>query len=157
MTEQSKLSKCGAIGAEALKKWHSEHPEGSRCTHGATSVHVRKRYSDLRTREGKQLRGIIRDLEADLGELSAGQRLLLDSVRSRLIVLLQISKFADKQVSLVSPEGELLPCLAKPFNSYAEGMRRDLETLYNATRRPSRVLDLESYLRSKKVDGGNAE
>lgn len=82
-------------------------------THGATSVHVRARYSDFRTREGKHLRGILRDLEDDLGELSAGQRLLLDSVRSRLIVLLQISKFADKQASIISADGELIPILGK--------------------------------------------
>jgi len=133
-----------------LKKWHSEHPEGSRCTHGAKSVHVRRLYSDGRTREGKQLRGIIRDLEADLGELSAGQRLLLDSVRSRLIVLLQISKYADKQVSLISPAGELLPVLAKSYGSYAEGLRKDVEWLYSmASRRPSRVMDLEAYLKAK--------
>jgi hypothetical protein len=152
MKEESKLSKCGAIGAKALIKWHSEHPEGPGFKHGATSYHIRRKYSDLRTREGKQLRGIMRDLADDLGELSAGQRLLLDSIRSRLIVLFQISKYADRQPSLISPEGDLLPCLARSYGTYAEGLRRDLETLYNATRRPARVPDLEAYLRAKQVN-----
>jgi hypothetical protein len=107
-------------------------------THGAWCRQVRQRYSDLRTREGKQLHQIMSDLVADLGgpaELTAGQRLLLDNIKAKLIVLLQISKFVDQQDSVITSDGALLPCLGRGFTTYSESVRRDIEALYVAIKK----------------------
>ena len=59
----------------------------------------------------------------------------------------------DKQPSVLTDEGELLPALKNSYLGYSESLRRDVEWLYNmAARRPSRLMDLETYLKAKKVD-----
>lgn len=151
----------GRNGAEALKKWHSEHPEGSRAAHGATSAHFRKRYSDLRTVEGKTLRGAIEALVSDLGgngNLSAGQQLILSRVREKLITLALIGNWIDRQPDLLTASGDLVPVLKNSYLGYTESLRRDVEMLYSlASRRPSRTVDLESYIAGKKAAKGNGE
>jgi hypothetical protein len=125
--------------------------------HGAFSSHIRKRYSDKRTREGRQLESVIQGLIADLGgadNLSAAQLLLLDSLRSKIIVIFQISGFVDRQASIVTEKGELLPCLGRNFTSYCESVRRDLEALFAVGRRPARV----SYEKAlKAIEGGKRD
>lgn len=106
--------------------------------HGAFSTHTRKRYSDKRTSEGKQLAGIIQGIVDDLGGpegLTASQRLLLDGIRSKLVVILQVGKYADEQKSLIDPDGQVLACLRSTFLSYQESLRRDLECLHGLDRR----------------------
>ena len=98
--------------------------------HGAWSKHFRKRYTDARTREGKRLQAAIRNLTEEYGpDLSAAQCLLLDRIREKLIVLFQIGLYVDRQPSVVTSEGALLPCLGKGYTTYAESLRRDLEAL----------------------------
>ena len=59
----------------------------------------------------------------------------------------------DAQPSVLTDEGELLPALKNSYLGYSESLRRDVEWLYNmAARRPSRLMDLETYLKAKKVD-----
>ena len=147
----------GRNGAEALKKWHSEHPEGSRCTHGRTSRHFRKRYSDARTVEGRGLRAALDALSEDLGgDLGAGQLLILSRVREKLITLSCIGEWIDRQPSVLTDAGELLPALKNSYLGYSESLRRDVEWLYSmASRRPSRTVDLESYIAGKKAAKGN--
>lgn len=101
-------------------------------THGADSKVVRQRYSDKRTREGKRLAAILDELRQEVGpDLSAGQCLLLDRIREKLIVLIQIGAYVDKQQSVITAEGALLPCLGKGYTTYAESLRRDIEALYS--------------------------
>ncbi|MBW2148425.1 MAG: hypothetical protein JRG73_18790 [Deltaproteobacteria bacterium] len=69
-----------------------EKPAGARLKHGAWRQHFRKRYGDARTKEGRQLREIIKALTQDLGEISAGQAILLDRIKEKIIVLIQIGK-----------------------------------------------------------------
>ena len=63
--------------------------------HGGYSRRCRLRYGDLRTREGRMLAGAMKGLHDDLGELNAGQRILIDRVKEKLIVLVQIGRFVD--------------------------------------------------------------
>ena len=105
--------------------------------HGARSGYVRQRYSDLRTREGKQLRAVMDALVDDLGghdNLSAGQRLLLDAIQSKLIVVLQIGKYADQQSEIIR-DGNLLPVLGKNYLAYLNSLRLALEQLYKGNSR----------------------
>jgi len=98
--------------------------------HGAWSVHVRERYSDERTTEGKRLKAVIQGLADDHGpDLTTAQCLLLDRIREKLIVLECIGRYVDKQKDAVTKTGELLPCLGKGYTVYAESLRRDLEAL----------------------------
>jgi hypothetical protein len=142
-------------GQGNLARWLEEHPQRGNLRHGAWSKHVRKRYSDLRTTEGQRLENVIRGLIADLGgnsEISSAQRLLLDNVRSKLIVLFQISSHVDKQESLINEKGELLPCLGKNYTSYAESLRRDLEALFSIRRKTAPLSYNEAM---KKLNEGN--
>jgi len=118
--------------------------------HGAHSEHVHKRYGDHRYREAKELRSIIQELVTDLGgqeALTAAQTLLLDNIRSKLIVVLQISKYVQSQESIITDGGEPLPCLGRNYTTYAESLRRDLETLFAIRRKPAR----QSYEKAMKL------
>ncbi len=99
---------------------------------------IRRKYEDRRTTEGRQLSAIMADLVADLGGaevLTAPQRLLLENIRSKLIVLFQISKYISQQESIITATGELLPCLGRNYTTYSEALRRDLEALFGIKRR----------------------
>ena len=152
--EDKKYSKRGVIGMETLRKWQAEHPEGNRLTHGRTSRHFRRKYSDGRTVQGKALKGALDALSDDLGgDLGAGQLLILSRVREKLITLSCIGEWIDRQPSVLTDQGELLPVLKSSYLGYSESLRKDVEWLYSmASRRPSRVPDLEAYLKAKKVD-----
>jgi hypothetical protein len=122
--------------------------------HGAYSKHFRKRYSDARTTEGRQLRAVINGLITDLGgmpNLTAGQLLILDRIKEKLVVLTQIGQYVDKQPSAITDGGDLLPCLGRGYTGYSEAVRRDVLALYEiASRKPSPVSDLAAYLKQKK-------
>ncbi len=124
--------KATAAGRQNLLDWKATHPEGSRLTHGAYSNGVRRRYGDKRYREGKQLDAIMKALIEDCGgqdKLTASQSLILDSIKSKIMVLFQISKYVDLQPCIIDKEGNLLPCLGRGFTTYSEALRRDLEAL----------------------------
>jgi hypothetical protein len=153
-----KTSKTSAkAGKKNLKKWQAENPEEAKTSslkHGAYSSQVRQRYTDERTAEGKRLVTVMKGLVNDLGgadSISAAQSLLLDSVRSKLIVLFQISHYVDHQETIFSDKGELIPCLGRNYTTYAESLRRDLEVLFSVKRKPT----LLSYDKALKVlEGG---
>lgn len=114
------------------KRTEDELKQDRRIKHGGYSAQTRKRYSDERTTEGKQLRQIIKDLTDDLGgpsSLTAAQRLLLDTLQSKLIVILQIGKFVDSQPEIIRG-GELLPVLGKNYLAYLNSIRLTLAELY---------------------------
>ena len=121
----------------------------------ARITHFRKRYSDGRTTEGKYIRSVIKSLADDLGgiaNLSPGQRLIMDRLREKIVTVVQIAKFVDRQPSIITDSGELLPCLGRGYTTYAESIRRDLQALYElADRRPSRVPSLDDYLKQAKT------
>lgn len=125
-------------GAANLQKWKQENPAGGAVTHGAFSKNVRARYGDGRTQEAKRLNTVIKNLIDDLGgakNISAPQSLLLDNIRSKLIVLFQISQYVDNQETIINKDGDLVSCLGKNFTTYSESLRRDLEALYSIKRK----------------------
>ena len=106
--------------------------------HGAYSRGIRRKYTDLRTIEGKQLRDAINGIIEDLGgieNISNAQRLILDGVKGKLIVLFQVGKYVDKTESLVDENGALLTCLSRSYVQYTESIRRDMEALYGIGRK----------------------
>lgn len=157
MAKKKKATKKGKAGKKNLKKWRDENPEEAKTSslkHGAYSSQVRQRYTDERTAEGKRLATVITGLINDLGgadSISAAQSLLLDSVRSKLIVLFQISNYVDRQENIFTDQGGLIPCLSKNYTTYAESLRRDLEVLYSVKRKPT----LLSYDKALKVLEGD--
>ncbi len=119
-------------GCQNLLSWKADHPGEANLKHGAYSNGVRRRYGDKRFREGKQLDAIMKALVEDCGgqdKLTASQRLILDSIKSKIVVLFQISKYVDLQPCIIDKEGNLLPCLGRGFTTYSEALRRDLEAL----------------------------
>ena len=101
-------------------------------THGAYCQHFAKRYTDARTREGQRLKAVMDSLIDDLGgheNLTAGQRLLLDTIQSKLIVILQVGKYVDEQSELIK-DGQLIPVLGKNYLAYLNSLRLALDQLY---------------------------
>jgi hypothetical protein len=70
----------------------------------------------------------------DLGgqeSLNAAQRLLLDTIQSKLIVVLQIGKYVDQQTEIIK-DGHLLPVLGKNYLAYLNSLRLALDQLYKS-------------------------
>jgi hypothetical protein len=107
--------------------------DGAPITHGANSLEVQARYSDKRTKEGQRLAAVTKGLIADLGgakNISTAQNIILGSIKGKLIVVFQLSNWADKQKSVVDNlTGELPPSLGKIFLQYTESLRRDLAAI----------------------------
>ena len=141
--------------AENIPKSHGKPLPAWRGKHGAKSVHLRLRYSDGRSREGRFLRSVHDDLLRDLGgpeNVTSGQRLLLGRIVEKVRVLKCIGDYVDRQTSIVLPDGEILACLGKNYISYAESLRRDLQAVFDmATKRPSRAPSLDDYLKQAKT------
>ena len=135
-------------GRANITKYHEEHPEGNQLKHGAYSGTIRKRYSDLRTTEGRQLKQMMDELVDDLGgpeAISAKQKLILQNVRSKMIVLLQIGKYIDEQETLIK-DGRLLPILRESYSGYTETLRRDIQALTDLVSDKGKGPDLSAYI-----------
>ena len=150
-----------AAASRNLKKFWEDNPTGPNLQHGAKSAIVRKRYSDRRTSEGRALASVMDQIVVDLGgakEITAAMRIILGNVRSKLIILWQLSDYLDRQVSLVREEDqEALPCL-KMYMSASESLRRDLDKLTEmARKKPANAPDLRSYLEANYSDEGKEE
>jgi hypothetical protein len=147
-------------GAKNLAKWQAEegyHQQALK--HGAYSATIRQKYSDRRTAQGKRLKAVEDDLVEDLGgplEINAAQSVILGGLRSKFIVIFQIGDFLDRQTSIISKDGELMPCLGRNFLSYTDSIRRDLETLYGMakTKIKRQVPKLEDLISKSKEDAG---
>ena len=124
-------------------------------THGVWCRHFRKRYTDARTREGKQLKAVMDSLVEDLGgheNLNAAQRLLLDTIKSKLIVVLQIGKYVDQQQEIIK-DGELLPVLGKNYLAYLNSLRLTLGELYKSyTGGKGKVPSIEEIIQNESKE-----
>ena len=102
----------------------------------------------------------IQSLIDDLGgkaNITGAQSLLLDNIRSKLIVLFQIGKFVDREADLINEKGELVSCLNRNFLAFSEGLRRDLEALARmAGKASSDVPDLGKYIEAKYATKGKS-
>jgi hypothetical protein len=149
MTQKKHKQTPQEAGAQNLQKWLDEHPERGDYKHGGYSYHIRRRYSDGRYKQAKELNGIIMRLTRDAGgdeNLSEGQRLILGVIRSKFIVAKQISEYVTKQGEIVNGEGEILPCL-RSFVTFTEAMRRCIESFYSmANKKPSKLPTIEDLI-----------
>ena len=142
MTEKNGKQRSVEAGAANLARHNKAVAKGEvspgALKHGAYSRQIRLVYADGRTRKAKHLKAIMGELVADLGgaqELTAAQNLLLGNIRSKMIVLLEISRHMEEQTKIVDEKGELLPCLGRNFTTYSESLRRDLEALFSIKRK----------------------
>lgn len=118
---------------------------------GPKSKYVRKTFTDLRTNEGRELAGILRELESDLGTLTAGQKIILQSVAAQLSITRAIYNWINNQESVIQADGKLLPVLAENFLTYTGALQRSILTLHAlAGKKLPRTVDLERYVRMKE-------
>lgn len=129
-------------------------------THGAYSKEVQARYSDLRTKEGQKLHAVVQGLIDDLGgpeNVSTAQNIIIGNIKSKLMILFQISDYADKNGDVIDKKtGTLMPCLGRNYISYSEALRRDLEALqkFSGNKLPA---DLYEQWRKKFLEDGSKE
>jgi hypothetical protein len=153
VTDDGKRRRAEA-GARNLAKWREEHPEGGGLTHGARSRTMARKFGDRRTREGRMLEEIMAGVIADFGgpaNISGSQAVLLARIREKTSIILRIASYIDtRQRDIISPDGELISVLRHGYLSYAESVRRDLETVtLTAARKPFRAPSLEEYLKNR--------
>lgn len=114
------------------------------------SKKARRKFTDGRHREAKELSSIIRALEDDLGQISPGQKILLESLRFKIAVLRGIAKWVEQQPSVVK-DGHVLSVLQRYFLGYDNSVRLGVVALYGlSSKRPNKTVDLESYIAGKK-------
>lgn len=146
---KKKLSaKARKARAKNILEFHEKNPGGGHITHGAGSKTIRKRYSDLRTAEGRSLKTIMDSLIDQLGgpeTLSAAQQLHLMLLRPDLIVILQISKYVDEQKTIIKADGELMPVL-KSYTVHKASIARSLEALFKSAGKKGKVPTIEDLM-----------
>ena len=122
-------------------------------THGIKSKHAKRQYNDLRFAKAKKLKLVMDNIITDLGgpeALNAGQEIVLATLRSKMIVLLQISEFLDSKDSVFGTDEELLPVLKNNFLAYSAAVRKSLESLYSMTTQKSSVPRIEDIIQKSK-------
>lgn len=112
-----------------------KNPTGRPPTHGVESRTVRQRFDDKRTGQGRALHEALTALAQHFGgpeAVSSPMSLLIYScIRPKLIVLMQIGIWVNKQTEIVRPDGTIPAVLGANYLAYTNSLRRDLETLTN--------------------------
>ena len=122
-------SKCGR---DNLVTWKESNPGASNLKHGAESQTVRSRFDDGRTAQGKALAAALKGLTDYFGgteALTAPMALLIDTnVRPKLITLMCLSDFINKQLDVIDGKGRVLGCLDN-YHKFSTSLRKDLQVL----------------------------
>ena len=126
------LTKWIEAGKKNLAAWKRENPAGGNLTHGIYSKTIYKRYSDLRTREGKALQAILDAIKEDIGhEMDEREKIILALIREKLIIILQIAKYIETSPYLIDWESGTVPhIIDHTFPRYSAGLMKLLESLY---------------------------
>jgi len=126
------LTRWTEAGKKNLEEWKRENPAGGNLTHGIYSKTIRKRYSDLRTLEGKALHSIMKAIEKDIGKpFDARQSLLISLIRSKIIIIMQIGKYLESIPEIVNYEEGTVPYVVdKTFFAASASLRSALNELY---------------------------
>jgi hypothetical protein len=101
-------------------------------SHGVNASTVRQRFDDLRTSHGQQLAVAMKSLTDHFGaeNITAPMQIIIDAnIRPKIITMVLISEWINRQEELVSPEGKLPNVLAKNYIAFSNALRRDLESL----------------------------
>jgi len=141
-------------GARNLAKYTRAHGHTAPLKHGVYSVSVRRKFRDKRTNEGKQLSGAMTSVLDGLGgpeNLDAAQQLILSGLESKLIVVLTISNYLEKQTELIGQDGKLIHILRKDFLNYSKAIKDDLMSLYTLRDRgkPRNIPRLQDIINAK--------
>ncbi len=120
--------------------------------HGAYSLMIRagelpKRRTYLRAYLTEVRDGLIRDLGPTEADLTTAQRIIINSLIGKLSVLRCIEEQVREEG--VFRGHELSPVLARSYVTYAEALRRDLQTLGIDRKRADETLDLGRYVETK--------
>jgi hypothetical protein len=103
--------------------------------HGAQSSGIRKRFSDKRTAEGKELEQVMGAIVEDFGgldALSGHQMGLLMIIQEKLMVVLPIKKWLESQLGdLVDKDSKLPPVLERSYLHWLNGLEQTLNKLYS--------------------------
>lgn len=98
---------------------------------------------------------ILAEYQQDLGgDLMAGQKIIMQLIRRRLVWLCAIDEWADTQPQVVNDKGQLLGPLGLNYLAYSNAVQRGCETL--GLKRVSIADNLEAYL-AKKAAGSPVE
>jgi hypothetical protein len=91
--------------------------------------------------------------------LDTRQQVLIGGIRTKLICLLIISDYIDRQIvnDKLIVGGDLIPVLAGPKKGlieYTESLKRDLETLYQGNKAisPNRIPSIAEIIKGSKHD-----
>jgi hypothetical protein len=107
--------------------------------HGAQSSGIRKRFSDKRTAEGKELEQVMGAIVEDFGgleQLSGHQMSLLMIIQEKLMVILPVKKWLEEQLgNLVDKENKLPPVLERSYLQWLNGLEQTLNKLYSTMER----------------------
>ena len=128
-------SRCGR---ENLTRWRKENPDKPpNLQHGANSQIVRARFDDGRTAQGRALAASLKNLTDHFGgadAITAPMQLLINSyVRPRLITLMCISDYINRQIDVIDDEGKVLGCLDQ-YHRFSNSLRDDIKALQELAR-----------------------
>lgn len=123
--------------------------------HGAYSLMVKagdlpKRRTYLRAYLAEVREALIKDLGPREEDLTAGQRVLVNGVISKLSVTRCIEEYIRENGVFV--KGELNPVLAHSYLAYTNSLRLDLQALGINTRKREEILDLGRYIAAKDAE-----
>lgn len=123
--------------------------------HGGRSTGIRKKYSDKRTEEGKELEQVVGAIVSDFGgldELTGEQMTLLLVIQEKLKVVLPVQKWLEEQMGNIIKNDKLLPVLEKGYHTWLNSLEKTLARLYATldTNRP--MMTLEKHIELKKIE-----
>jgi vacuolar-type H+-ATPase subunit E/Vma4 len=120
--------------------------------HGAYSLMVKagelpKRRTYLRAYLSEVRASLISDLGPKEADLTMAERILINSVVSKLSIIRCIEEAVKEEG--VFRGRELSAVLSKSYITYCESLRRDLQALGINTRKGSEIVDLGQYIAAK--------
>lgn len=125
-------------------------PAGRAKTHGGYSFLSTGKLPEHRREVSRYLtavrEGLIRDLGPKEADLSAGQRILIDRVVTKLGVIRCMEEHV-REGSVMSGD-DLTPCLKTSYLAYNNSVRLDLTALGIDKRAEAKVLDLAEYVQA---------
>jgi hypothetical protein len=106
---------------------------------------------DRRTSMGKHIEAVKESIIEGIGELSAPQKILLELILQKIIIISAIAEYCNRQgTQIVNGSGDLLPCLSKSYLAFSNALVRDIKALYELQeikKQAEREKSDEAYLR----------
>lgn len=109
-------------------------------THLKGAEYILNRYNDKRYPEARALEAVLKGIIADIGtELDTRQGILLNLLRSKLIIVMQVNKYLETCETLIDHEkGQAKMVLDRTFPVYSKEINRILNELYASTKKQNK-------------------